>query len=164
MKITKNTSVINFDIIIKTRRGKLYCVNIQRLSEYNAAAITNDAKEAVVNKTKAHRILGHSNEDAAASIAKVLGWKLTGPNERCESCQVAKAKQKAVPKLSNHVPLTVPGERLFLDLSIIKTPREIKHIGKKNWLMIVDETTHIKFSNFYKTKKRYNRTNMRTNQ
>ena len=97
-------------------------------------------------------MLGHAGEDATAKTAKALGWKLTGAVKRCESCQVAKAKQKAVPKDSEHTPSKTPGERLYLDISSVKKPKEVKHVGKTNWYMIVDEATHLKSSNFYETK------------
>ena len=84
-----------------------------------------------MNKTKSHGIRGHATEDATANIAKVLGWKLTIPVERCESFQVAKSKKKAVPKSSDHEPSTAPGERLFLDLSIIKNQRKSTSLERK---------------------------------
>ena len=66
MKIIKNNQEINFDIIIRTKRGKLHCVNICRLVEYGIVA-------AEINRTKAHRILRHAGEDAIAKTAKALG-------------------------------------------------------------------------------------------
>jgi len=146
MAMKKKNNEINFDIIIRTKRGKLFCVNIQRASELGLTSI-------IMNKAKAHNILGHAGDDATMKTAKALGWKLVGPNKPCESCQMAKAKQKAVPKCSTHVPSNKPGERLFLDISIIKKPKELKYIGKPNWLMIVDEKSKLKFSKFCKTKK-----------
>ena len=46
----------------------------------------------------------------------------------------------------------VAGERFYLDLSTIKRPKELKTIGKSNWLMIVDELSKLKFSSFHYTK------------
>ena len=145
MKIIKNNQKINFDIIIRTKKGKLCCINIHRLAEYSVVA-------AEINRTKAHRILGHAGKDAIAKTAKALGWKLIGFVTRCESYYAAKAKQKSAPKISNHVRSNMPGERFYLDMSIIKKPSELKSIGKPNWFMIVDEVTLFKFSNFYQSK------------
>ena len=145
MAISKGNLKIVFDVIIKTKRGKLFCVNIQRDFEIGASLID-------VSKDKAHRLLGHSGEETTMSTGKALGWKLTGTMHRCESCQTAKAKQKAVPKVSSHVPATEPGRRFFIDLSKIQAPSGVKTASKANWLMIVDESTGLKFSSFYRTK------------
>ena len=72
---------------------------------------------------------------------------------RCDSCQASKAKQKAVPNVSNHVPADKPGQRFYLDLSKISKPAELKTMGKSNWLMIVNELSKLKFSIFHQTKK-----------
>ena len=41
-----------------------------------------------------------------------------------------------------------------MDLLSVKKPSDIKSIGKTNWVMIVDEFTGLKFSNFYQAKDR----------
>ena len=66
MQITKNGNEIDFNIIIKMHWGKLYCVNIQWLTEYSKVVIA-------MNRIKAYRILGYAREDAIANIAKVQG-------------------------------------------------------------------------------------------
>ena len=143
--MSKGSTNIKFDTTIKIPKGKLFCVNIQRGNELSCAAIE-------VSKTKAHRLLGRDGNEFTSTTARKLGWKLTGKKESCESCSLAKSKQKAVPKASSHVSATEPGERLFLDLSKIKNPEALKSMGKSNWLMIVDETTKSKFSSFHETK------------
>ena len=79
LKIEKNGVQINFDITIKTKRGQLFCVNIQREMELANAAIE-------ISKQKAHRVLGHSSNEATIKTANALGWKLTGYSSVCESC------------------------------------------------------------------------------
>ena len=64
----------------------------------------------------------------------------------------AKSKQKLVLKKLAYVLLSKPAKRLYLDLSKISKRRDIKNIGKQNWLMIINEFTHLKFSSFYETK------------
>ena len=86
----------------------------------------------VLSKTKAHKLLGHSNNDSTTETAKALGWKLTGTKQVCESCYLAKAKQKNIPKVSAHVPATQPSERLFINLLKFKKPEDVKYIGKPN--------------------------------
>ena len=54
--------------------------------EYRVAAIIKNKKEIAINKIKAYWILRYTGEDTTASIAKVLGWKLTETAERYKSC------------------------------------------------------------------------------
>ena len=130
---------------MQTRRGRLYCVNIQRNGEINTLAVE-------ISKDKAHKILGHAGHEATTATAKALGWNLTGANHAYSSCGMAKAKQKAVPKESSHEKAEHPGERTFVDLSKIKKPKELKSMGKQNWHVIVDEKSNLKFSSFHHTK------------
>jgi len=143
--VTKGEASIALDIIIKTRRGKLFCINMQRTGEIGAVAIE-------MSKDKAHRVLGHAGPDATVATAKALGWKLTGVQYACASCQMAKAKQKSMPKESSHIKAQHPGERIFIDLSKISKPNELKAMGKQNWYMMVDEMSNLKFSSFHTTK------------
>jgi len=145
LSISKDNVKIIFDIVIKTQRGQLFCVNIQRDNEVSTATLD-------VSKDKAHKLLGHSNEESTIKSAKHLGWKLMGTMSKCNSCMVAKAKQKSVPQVSEHVPAKQPGNRFYLDLSKIKKPDALKTMGKSNWLMIVDELSKLKFSSFRQTK------------
>jgi len=125
LTINKNNVTIEFDIIIKTQRGQLFCVNLQRNEELSMAVMD-------ISKDKAHRILGHANEETTIKSAKHLGWNSTGSMHKCNSCYVAKAKQKAVPKVSAHESADKPGIRFYLDLSKIKKLDNIKTIGKSN--------------------------------
>ena len=105
-----------------------------------------------MSKDKAHKILGHSNEEATIMPAKHFGWNLTGSLHECNRCYVAKAKQKAVPQVSLHEPADEPGVRFYLNLSKIKKPENLKTMKKINWLMIVDELSKLKFIHSTKPK------------
>jgi hypothetical protein len=70
----------------------------------------------------------------------------------CRACTAAKAKQKNLTKVSNHVKSENPGERMFLDLAYFKTPRKGMVIPKPNWRLMVDESTNFKITDFYKKK------------
>jgi len=95
-----------------------------------------------------HKRLGHVSNDIAANTAKYYGWKVTGKPEACESCELAKARQKnlnkdPVERCKNK------GERLFLDLS----STEYESYGKsKFWLLVVDDATDYCWSFFLKSK------------
>lgn len=144
--IELNGVTLNFDIIIRTQKGMLFCINIQRRS----GEIGSDMLD--VSKDKAHKLLGHSAEEATKASAMQLGWNLTGVMHKCKSCQEDKAKQKAVPSKSTHIPATRAGQRFYLDLSKIKKPTDVKSIGKQNWCMVVDEMSKLKMSSFHSTK------------
>jgi hypothetical protein len=103
----------------------------------------------------AHDRLGHPHEDMTRKVAKELGWSLSrGSLKPCDGCLAGKAKQKNVPKESNHEAATEPNEaRVFLDITMIKKPEEEKgSIYKPNWRIIVDERTQMKFSDFFVSK------------
>ena len=110
-----NITTIMFGVIVKTQRGKLFCVNMQRTEEHGIAAMD-------VSKDAAHRLLVHSNAVSTVKSARRLGWKLTGIMCPCNSCQAPKAKQKVVPKISEHTASNMPGKRFYLDLSKITKP------------------------------------------
>src|SRR5687767_2569029 len=67
----------------------------------------------------------------------------------CEACMAAKAKQKSVPKVSDHVKSTRPGERMFLDLC---SGKEDGKKTLKHWRLLVDEATELKSTKFVPTK------------
>jgi hypothetical protein len=79
-----------------------------------------------INIEKAHQLLGHVSEDSTRAIAIALGWKIVrGLLQPCEYCAVGNAKQKNVPKKSNHIPAVKPGERLYLDISSVKGEKKV---------------------------------------
>ena len=107
LTIFKGNANINFDIVLKTPKGKLFCVSVQRRNELSCVAIE-------ASKTKAHRLLGHAGIECTTITASKLGWKLMGKQESCENCNIVKAKQKDVPKVSSMYsyktwPAPIPG-------------------------------------------------------
>ena len=89
-------------------------------------------------------------------MAKALNWELTQGNLKvCQPCAAGKAKQKNVPKQSEHKPSTKNGERVFLDIATVKKPSGTNiRVSKPNWRILVDERTGLKVSDFYATKDR----------
>ena len=65
MEIIKDIKTACFDIAIKTRRGKLFCVNIQREEEMEGAEIE-------MSKHKGHKELGHEGEESTIIVAKAI--------------------------------------------------------------------------------------------
>ena len=73
----------------------------------------------------------------------------------CTACSEAKAKQKSVPKKSKHKEATTPNGRIYLDISTIKKPKhmkQVKHVYQPHWGILMDETTQLKFTEFFDTK------------
>jgi hypothetical protein len=93
-----------------------------------------------MNVMQAHAKYGHCNEDEIRKIAKELGVKIThGTVGPCEACDVAKAKQKNVPKKIEHVSATKKDEhRVFIDVSTINKSKGGKDLARPNWFMMVD--------------------------
>ena len=71
----------------------------------------------------------------------------------CVPCTKSKAKQKNTIKESDADKATEANGRLFLDTSTIRAPntKQIK-VAKLNWLIMVDQKTGMKISNFFETK------------
>jgi hypothetical protein len=104
----------------------------------------------------AHDRLGHPHEDMTRKMAKELGWTLSlGSQKPCDGCRAGKAKQKNVPKESDHVVATEPNEArvFFLDIATINKPEgESGSVYKPNWRIVVDERTQMMFSDFFVSK------------
>jgi hypothetical protein len=81
-----------------------------------------------------------------------MGWILSGQWKPCEACTIAKAKQKNVPKESEHAPARAGENRIFLDIATIKKVKGGPTVTKPNWRIMVDERTGMKFSDFFETK------------
>lgn len=164
MTLTKGDAVMKFDILIKTGQGTLYCAYFKRTADENTnvaaadtpidTAVKTVVRERTISIKDAHWKFGHMDEAKTRVIAKALGFRvLRGTLKVCEACAIAKAKQKAVPKMSTSVKSTVPNGRIFLDLSRIKPPKDSDiTVTKSNWRLMVDEHTHMKFSDFFETK------------
>ena len=169
--LVKGESKILFDIIIPTRKGMLFAMYIDRHGDVAAAGadagVLNDKQPKLTELTnndddwklqltvqKAHEFLGHPDEAKTRLAAKLLNWNLVrGGLKPCEACAAAKAKQKNVVKESTHVPASKAGERLFLDIATVKKPADgTVTNSKRNWRIIVDERTQMKFSEFFVTK------------
>jgi hypothetical protein len=91
-----------------------------------------------------HKVFNHASEDVLRATAKERGWKITGTFETCRDCKESNAQQKAVSKTTS-VKSTIPGERIFMDIT------SIKHVslgGKKFWLVVVDDATSYTWSYF----------------
>ena len=155
MMLEKGEQQIIFDICIPTPKGMLFAMYVKRAeSEAEIGNAGSDGSAGVkVSYMQAHERLGHMSSANTKAAAKELGWTLSGVVKPCEPCAIAKAKQKNVPKTSEHEVATKNGQRIFLDISSIKTMEESdKPTVQPYWRIMVDERTQLKFSDFYLTK------------
>ena len=159
--LQKGESKIVFDIVIRVGQGAIYaCRHVRTGSEeVGAASIGTSGTGVRMSVGKAHELLGHFGEDDVRATAKRLGWELTRGTLRyrgpCEECAQAKAKQRAVAKVSTRERSTTPGERISLDLTTISVKRADGSTGspnRKNWIVLTDEATNKRFSFYSATK------------
>jgi hypothetical protein len=114
---------INFDIIIPTKRGRVYATYFKRVNE--RAAVHADGTKMVVPPQKltineVHAKFGHCSEALACRTAKALGVPLKdGPFKPCAACGMGKAKQRNVSKSVESSNPAV-GERIHADISTIR--------------------------------------------
>jgi hypothetical protein len=153
--ITKGHNKVTLDLKIPTPTGMIYAMYFSRDTEI--AGTTQDKTNKLMAMTiqQAHERLGHGNEDAAQKTAAVLNWHLTcGTLSPCEACAAAKAKQKNVPKTSTNMApsnTSKDARHIYLDIVTINRPDK-KQVYTKNWRIMVNEQTGMKFSDFYETK------------
>ena len=149
LELKLGSKSIVFDIVVDTPKGMLFCMRIKydKWTEVGALAMS---------ATKLHQVLGHGNEHDDKLTAKQLGIQVKqGALAPCEPCSAAKAKQKAVNKVSTRPKSTRPGEMLYLDISTIVPPQSIRNevkVKRNNWRLIVDAATNLSFSGFFDTK------------
>jgi hypothetical protein len=106
----------------------------------------------VLNVKRAHVLLGHPSEALTRQIAKALKWTLTrGGLGVCESCAVAKAKQKNLPQIEkNHTKLDKTQQTAYLDQCTVRDT-----FGSKTpyvWWICVLGYAGLKFSKFFRSK------------
>ena len=156
MVILKGKNRIVFDIVIPTTEGVLYAIYHRWDANNELAAANNDKTEGPkMSVKKAHKLLGHPNEQATRDTAHQLGWQLTrGELGPCDACTEAKAKQK---NLHTKMPEEVkkadkPNGQVYLNITTIKKHKKFPAPTNPNWRMLVDEATKMKFLHFFKTK------------
>ena len=86
--------------------------------------------------------------------AKGLGYKLAREMLKpCEMCESGRLKQINVTKSSDQVPDKDNCDSIFLYISTIKIPKDIKvSVTKSHWRNMVDERTGLKLSDFLQEK------------
>jgi len=161
--LSRGTDTMIFDLMIKIPKGVIYCMVLKRTPVIEVGAATMNLMKklpppenpkAVINIDAAHAMFGHYDEPSTRQCAYARGYGISrGTLKPCGYCDMAKARQREVPKISGGVPATKPNERMGLDITSVKVPNDIMAtVTEPHWRIIVDELTGMKFSNFYKTK------------
>ena len=79
---------------------------------------------------QAHAILGHSSKEMTRQTAAALSILITrGAPKTCESCAIAKAKQKIVNAESKEVKAVKYNGRIYHDIATVKESKEDKSLG-----------------------------------
>ena len=150
--IKKGKLEIKFDIKIKTAKGVLFATKIERNKEF-CGAVDGQA-EVKITEIQAHQKLGHMSMARTRQIASMLQWKLTDKMGVCASCAEGKARQKNIATKTSKIADVENSGRMHLDLSSIKYSEslELDQTTKPYWMIIVDEKTQMKFSEFFSNK------------
>jgi hypothetical protein len=134
--IMKGENKIVFNIRIRTSEGLVFAVNINRKVAEEVNAVGTDQKKKMVKKITvqhAHDTLGHVNDKMCRKICATLGWELNrGPLGVCVPCTVAKAKQKNISLNTTEKNEPDRKTRIYLDISSIKKPKDIKSITRRH--------------------------------
>jgi len=140
--VEKNEVRVEFNEEIKTQNG--YVCGARLIVECNDQALIMPAGNKKCDVQLAHHLLGHVCEATVRESAKFYGWMLKNKMENCDSCAMAKSRQKNMPKAAKTKSET-PGERLFIDIS---HPQSRTFGGSQYWLLAVDDATDYCFSIF----------------
>ena len=77
--LTKGALNIEFDIVLKTKRGAIFCAILKprtKSAEAELEVVDTSGAEVKMTYDRAHELLGHMWERATRTTAKNLGWIL----------------------------------------------------------------------------------------
>ena len=155
MWLSKGNEKVVFDIKIPTKEGMVYALYFRRNEALDHEVTAMSAKsEKIIPTSKAHGLLGHSNEYETRKTAKALGWNLSrGEFGVCIGCMEAKAKQKNITTNVDAMKAERPNKLVHLDIATLKVPQSVQaKIPMPVWRIIVDSYTNYKTSHFYASK------------
>ncbi len=163
ISIYNKTCEFVFDTLIHAKHGALYCRIKKRkivndlLQTANATVTEEMPTKKILNTSvkRAHECLGHLGEIIIRAAATHLGITLLqGALPVCESCAIARANQRNIPKrISDKCKATKFNGRTYHNLAKIKVPEEFEGvtITMSNWHILVDKATNFKCSKFFET-------------
>jgi ribosomal protein L31 len=134
---------------VQRRRSGTSDGNIQDMDLANVDSVRTpppNTKKMDINKF--HSIAGHVHEKSLRATTNYYGIVLQGQLKPCIQCTLAKIHKTPISK-DTVVRSTVPGERIYIDISKLSHPSTI---GSKFWLLVVDDATDFTWSFFLKAK------------
>ena len=145
IEVLKTTrSSMNFDRMIPSGSSWLMGIKVQRVVDQAHAVIEPGKK---ISMWKFHQITGHTCEHLLRPTAKYMKIEMTGKLPPCEICAQAKIRQANVPKEKMEQVPSIPGYRIFIDISSFQ--HEIMGV-RRLWLIAVDEFSDCSHSFFLK--------------
>jgi len=145
--VEKNLIRIEFNEEIKTQNG--YVCGTHLIVKNNDKALIMPAMKKC-DVQLVHNMLGHVCEATVRESAKFYGWTLKNKMKNCDSCAMAKSRQKNMPKATK-MKSKMPGEWLFIDIS-----HKCTFGSSQYWLLMV--ATNYCFSIFLKSKDHHSST------
>lgn len=144
--LTDGTHKVKFNESIDSPRGFVMEFTMHPTPQIGSMAF---AMKGSMNINVLHEWMGHPNFQIVRKTAAIMGINLDGEEETCESCALAKSKQKNVPKVNLHKS-EILGERIYVDISYIQS----LSMGRSTyWVMEIDEASRFKISKFIPVKK-----------
>ena len=153
--LNKQGLCIKFDIVVPTTTGRLYCLQFMgHKQETTHIGIKHSDNRVPLDDL--HAKMGHMNNTTVKKVASVLQLDLTTREmPTCEACARAKAQQKTFSKVEDDTPqctLELGERRIYLDIAQLMRPSGANVLSKSYWRIMVDETTQLKFTDFFNTK------------
>jgi len=98
--------------------------------------------------------LGHSSKGKTCKTAAALGILITrGALKTCESCTIAKAKQKNMKDKSKGEKAVKYNGRVYHDIATVKESEEDKSLSRRTvWHIMAEETVNFKRSKLFVAK------------
>jgi len=94
-----------------------------------------------------HGMLGHASLSTCRRTARYYGWIIEGKDFVCDSCVLAKTRQRNISKDVTRE--SVIGKKLLIDISSIQAR---SYGGSKFWLLMMDDASDYCWSEFLKNK------------
>ena len=120
---------MKFDRMIPSGSSWLMGIKVHRVIDHAHSAVEPGKS---ILRTKFHQITGHTGEHLLKPTANYMKLKLIGRMPPCEICAKAKIRQRNNPKKKMKQLPTIPGYRIFIDISSFK---HVSRGGNRHWLI-----------------------------
>ena len=166
--ISKGQMHVEFDIVIPTPDGMIFCMYLRRDTSKThqeiIGAVPNvnfPTKRNIMTQQQAHDRLGHIGNHQLKAIMDHLGFTLdSSPMDQCAACAAGKARRKNFPRSKSKTKLdddydpsqNLAVNRVYLDMSSVRRTPSMPYPKKYQWCMIVHGKTQLKFSSFHSSK------------